>query len=134
MGEIRAMKAWVHSIARVGVCVLLAIPFYLLGTTGLFHPAIIGYILAVALYWMIQAVTSFRHPLNGVLIVGLLLLLFTFVVPALARARSRAVALETSVMSSTSPNYRAALDAGGAFCLHFWGHWPGASERGCSAT
>jgi hypothetical protein len=26
------------------------------------------------------------------------------------------------------PNYLAALDAGGAFCLHSWRYWPGASE------
>jgi hypothetical protein len=33
----------------------------------------------------------------------------------------------------SSPNYRAALDAGRALCLHIKHPWPGASERGCSA-
>ena len=34
----------------------------------------------------------------------------------------------------SSPNYRAALDAGRALCLHIRHPWPGASERGCRAA
>jgi hypothetical protein len=37
------------------------------------------------------------------------------------------------VSTIETPNYRAALDAGRAFCLHTWRYCPDASERGCWA-
>jgi hypothetical protein len=80
---------------RIGICVLLAVPFYLMGLAGLltmgrvglFKAAIWGYLCALALYWAIQAATGFRRATNGLLVVGLLVLVCIIILPALAKAK-----------------------------------------------
>jgi hypothetical protein len=82
------MKPPVQSIIRIGVSSLLAVPFYLVGTTGRFAPMLIGYLLAVALYWAIQAITKFRHPFHGLLFAGLFSVLYALLLPARVRERT----------------------------------------------
>lgn len=72
---------------RIAIYALLAVPFYLMGLAGLFTAAIWGYLCALALYWVIQAATGFRRATDGLLVVGLLVLLYVILLPALAKAK-----------------------------------------------
>ncbi len=72
---------------RIGIYVLLAVPFYLVGLAGLFLAAIWGYLSVLALYWLIQAATGFRRATDGLLVVGLLVLACVIILPALAKAK-----------------------------------------------
>jgi hypothetical protein len=72
---------------RIGICVLLAVPFYLMGREGIFAAAMWGYLGALAHYWLIQSATGFRRATDGLLVVGLLVLLYVILLPALAKAK-----------------------------------------------
>jgi hypothetical protein len=73
------MKAFAPNILCSFV---LAAPFCWLAYWGLIVSAIAGYITALALYWLIQAVTDFRRPSNGLLVLGLLSFLYAVLLPA----------------------------------------------------
>lgn len=72
---------------RIGICVLLAVPFYMMGREGIFAAAMWGYLGTLALYWSIQSATGFRRATDGLLVVGLLVLLYVILLPALAKAK-----------------------------------------------
>ena len=81
-----------NSWLRIGICAAFAFPMYFVGRDGLVGPALSGYIVAIVAYWCIQALTAFRHPFNGVLVVGLLVILYALVTPALAKAHAHSLA------------------------------------------
>jgi hypothetical protein len=71
----------------MGVCLAFSFPAYFLGMQGLVGEAFMVYIAAVSVYWFIQALRDFRHPLDGALIVGLPLCLVALLMPAFAGPR-----------------------------------------------
>ena len=79
------MKSWIAALIRIGVCLALSLPTYFLGMQGLVTLDFAAYIAAVLIYWSIQLITGFRHPLDGAFVVALLSCLFAFFMPALAR-------------------------------------------------
>ena len=67
---------------------LLAVPFcWLASAERLAAYAIVGYMFAFGLYWIIQAITGFRRPSDGLLVLGLLSFLYALVLPTLVFAR-----------------------------------------------
>lgn len=72
---------------RIAICVLLAVPFYLIGREGIFAAAMWGYLGALALYWSIQSATGFRRATDSLLVVSLLVLACLILLPALAKAK-----------------------------------------------
>ena len=68
---------------------LFAPPMYMLWYYHRFEAAIVGYILAVSLYLVIQGFTHFRHPLHGALVVVILSLVYAFLFSALGRTSQR---------------------------------------------
>ena len=74
------------AILRLIVCMVLAAPFGWLAFAGFPASALGGYILVFAIYWLIQSITEFRRPYDGLLALGLLSFFYTVAVPALAKA------------------------------------------------
>ena len=79
------MKTKAATLIRIGYCGALALPAYFLGTQGLVGLAFAAYLVAVLVYWFIQYVTDFRHPLNGALALALIFCGLALFLPALAR-------------------------------------------------
>ena len=76
----------------------------------------------VCVYLLIQALTRFRHPLRGALIVIVVAFLYYAIVPGWVHAR---VAVGPNIWVQATPGY--------AFCL-FLRQWPGAPDPGRSAA
>ena len=46
--------------------------------------AVVGYVIVLGIYWLIQGITDFRRPSDGMLVLGLLSFLYALLLPALA--------------------------------------------------
>jgi len=65
----------------------MAVPFYFLGSTGLFGTALLGYIFSLIVYGGIQVFTGCRRPTNGVLVTALFIGLYWTLFAALSKAK-----------------------------------------------
>ena len=122
------LKPCTQMFARIGICVVFAIPMYFVERGGGRQwLGVGGYITCVTLYLLIQAFTRFQHPLHGALVVFLLAVFYALAVPGWVHARAAGTPARVPI---TSPNARPALDTAMAFSLHVGSHWHGTSEAG----
>ena len=87
MGD--TMKTWRQTIMRIAICLALAAPMYYVEKSGgRERLGFEGYIVFVALYWVIQAVDRFRNPLHGALVVIVLAVFYALAVPGWVHSRA----------------------------------------------
>src|SRR5437773_5536319 len=98
------MSSFTPTVRRLIVSLVLAAPFCWLASAGLPASAIVGYVIALALYWFIQAVTDFRRPSDGLLVLGLLSILYALLLPAFAKAHTRSTVHTYSCCTPTRPS------------------------------
>ena len=77
-----------HGIARIAVCVVLAIPMYCMENIEGSHERMgtVGFIAGLAVYWTFQAARRFKNPLDGGLAAMVLELIYWMAMPGWVRA------------------------------------------------
>ncbi len=116
------MKALKNIATRVGVCSFFVAPMWYLWMTGSRFGAIIGLVAALVLYLGIQALTEFRHPLHGALLVVVLALAYLLLAPASGTIRKRHAMSDRELNDSCQPTPGRCFSA----------VWLPSTRRGCT--